>query len=76
MQALKEIKMFMLPVGQPDKNRQKLMRNLRVRMHLICCSSPLLSLSIFSFDMMDFWIPSSGDRPSGEPAAVSSWRGG
>ncbi|XP_062618413.1 inositol 1,4,5-trisphosphate receptor type 1-like [Saccostrea cucullata] len=28
--ALKEIKMFMLPGGQPDKNRQKLMRNLRV----------------------------------------------
>nr|XP_022341734.1 inositol 1,4,5-trisphosphate receptor type 2-like isoform X7 [Crassostrea virginica] len=28
--ALKEIKIFMLPTGQPDKNRQKLMRNLRV----------------------------------------------
>ncbi|KAK3085572.1 hypothetical protein FSP39_005468 [Pinctada imbricata] len=28
--ALREIKTFMLPQGQPDKNRQKLMRNLRV----------------------------------------------
>nr|XP_019924346.2 inositol 1,4,5-trisphosphate receptor type 1 isoform X2 [Crassostrea gigas] len=28
--ALKEIKLFMLPLCQPDKNRQKLMRNLRV----------------------------------------------
>lgn len=30
LQALKEIKLFMLPLCQPDKNRQKLMRNLRV----------------------------------------------
>ena len=29
-QSLREVKDFMLPAGFPDKDRQKLMRNLRV----------------------------------------------
>lgn len=46
LQALKEIKIFMLSTGQPDKNRQKLMRNLRVRISVNINTLPIYTTII------------------------------